>query len=238
MQNTFDLVFEKKTDRKNAEYFVPCKEFKDEAESNLAYKGLRFVKSNVGLQQTANFFHTIDVLASTGDRRFINVDNDAILRTDYALTSNQADVGDAGTIYSTESARSRQYQTYDRVDPVMGVVYLSWDELKEDEEVSEYMACFLNVLTPNQADHYLAQIGKDTNLYQNRRNLSANAATTFDFSVLATQDGEHLYEYVAGAKFSEQVVSILKVVGPFSDEYDVTRETLSKKECIRWLAFM
>lgn len=235
MQTFKEMVFEKKTDKNGVEYLAYTQAFVDYINRAFSYKGQKFIFSLAGVKLSADFVYTMDKLASTGDRNIINLDNDAVKRTDYTFTENQCLAIEAGTIYHTDSSRARMMDTYDRVVPEEVAEYYYANELEKDDSVNEAHCVLPTALTPSQVEHYLNQCSRDTSLMGKRRAINPGAATILEFSVLATEDGEHLYEFVTGAKFTEQVVSILKVVGPFAGSFDIHREVLSKKECVQWL---
>lgn len=235
MKSFKELVFEKRTDANGVDYHVYSQAVRDFIETNLSYKGQKFMYSDAGVKLSAKFVLTMDKVASTGDRNIIILDNDVVKRTDYTFTENQCLAIEAGTVYHTDSSRARMMDAYDRVAPEEMAEYYYAAELEKDGTVDDAHCVFPSVLTPSQVEHFLNQMSKDTELMQKRSSVKAGAATILDFSVLATEDGEHLYEFVTGAKFSEQVVSILRVVGPFTGDFDIYRGVLSDKECVQWL---
>lgn len=205
-------------------------EFKSWVEDNLSYKGRRYVLSETGMKNLADLCFTIDSIGARIDKRSIIVDGETIYLKDYQFTKNICAVINASVVYTTESSRSREVNPYAKVVPTACNGYYVLKDGKDEE--FEYTT---KLLTPSQVLHVFNSIKRDTDLLGDIEQLVPGACTTFDFSVMCTENGEHLYEYVTGAKFTEQVVSILGVKGPFADEHDDTRDLICDKECLRWV---
>lgn len=209
------------------------KAFKDFITSSCSYKGMRWIYSAEGMSMVIDLTYTMEELQSRMDKQYIYIDGETFKISDYTLTDNQSLLVEAGVIYTTDSARSREKKVWDRVSHQIGEVgNMYYYEYNNKKVFFEHTR---KLLTPNQCKFVLDQISRDTDLFSSMRSVNPGAATLFDFAVLKTSDGEHLVEYVVGAKFPEQVVSIMKITGPFTKEYDSVRDILSDKECVRWL---
>lgn len=246
--NLFTAVFEVKTDDQKESYLVLKQDFRQAMDETLAYKGLKFIKSDSGLTLLVKYLYTLDVLSATGDRKMIIVNEDTIDRTSYSATKNQALLVAAGTVYTTESARSRQIKSYKRTNldyaksgkvrictGEKDVVVEDQDGTKRTEKQKIFVTVNLELLLPNQCENFRNQFYRDSVFGQDTAQIEGGAAILTDFSCLATVNGKQLYDYVADAKFGEEVVSLTKIAGPFDDSYDDCRDALSSKECAKWL---